>query len=162
MEKRGWITWYTWKANKVPDKELASSTLGHQRPFEYRRVPRLGLSLLQILEAGQVSKHGEPPRPRWEFSRKREKTMTWESPASVQDSKNYFSKSAYIPQVVSNGTCRVMQGQKSWPSLRQGFLFAYPPVYKRSQVAYIIFWPRDLLTFLWLSSLIIVRKTPFP
>ena len=29
-----------------------------------------------------------------------EKRMTWGSPASVQDSKNYFSKSAYIPQVV--------------------------------------------------------------
>ena len=26
--------------------------------------------------------------------------MTWGSPASVQDSKSYFSKSAYIPQVV--------------------------------------------------------------
>ena len=41
-----------WKTNKVPDKELAPSTLGHWRPFEYRRVPRLGLSLLGILEAG--------------------------------------------------------------------------------------------------------------
>ena len=41
-----------WKANKVPDKELAQSTLGHRRPFEYRRVPRLGLSLLRILDAG--------------------------------------------------------------------------------------------------------------
>ena len=27
---------------------------------------------------------------------------------------------------------------------------------------YIIFWPRGLLTFLWLSSWIIVKKTPFP
>ena len=44
-------TWFTWKANKVPDKELAPSTLGHQRPFEYRRVPHLGLPLLRILEA---------------------------------------------------------------------------------------------------------------
>ena len=89
-----------WKANKIPDKELAPSMLGHRHPFEYQRVPRLGLSLLGILEAGQVSKHGEPPRPRWEFSRKREKGMTWGSPASEQDSKNYFSKPAYIPQVV--------------------------------------------------------------
>ena len=39
------------------------------------------------------------------------------------------------------------------------------PVYKRSQVVYIIFWPRGLLTFLWLSSWIIVyqtRKLLFP
>ena len=55
-----------------------------------------------------------------------------------------------------------MQGQQSWPSLRQGFPFTYPPIYKRSQVVYIIFWPRSLLTFLWLSSWIIVQKTPFP
>ena len=41
-----------WKANKVPDKELAPSTLGHQSPFEYQRVTRLGLPLLWILEAG--------------------------------------------------------------------------------------------------------------
>ena len=41
-----------WKANKVPDKEPVQSTLGHLHPFEYRRVPRLGLSLLRILEAG--------------------------------------------------------------------------------------------------------------
>ena len=38
------------------------------------------------------------------------------------------------------------------------FLFAYPPVYKRSQVVHIIFWPRGLLTFLWLSSWIIVYQ----
>ena len=62
-----------WKANKIPDKELAPSMLGHRHPFEYQRVPRLGLSLLGILEAGQVSKHGEPPRPRWEFSQKLER-----------------------------------------------------------------------------------------
>ena len=52
MEKRGWLTWFTWKTNKVPDKELAPSTLGRQHTFEYQRVPCLGLSLLRILEAG--------------------------------------------------------------------------------------------------------------
>ena len=47
--------------------------LGRRRPFEYRRVPLLGLSLLGILEdPGQVSRHSEPPRPRWEFSLKLE------------------------------------------------------------------------------------------
>ncbi|KAI4548563.1 hypothetical protein MG293_000893 [Ovis ammon polii] len=40
-----------WKANKVPDEDLAPSTSGHRRPFEYQRVPHLGLSLLRILEA---------------------------------------------------------------------------------------------------------------
>ena len=36
---------------KLQDKEFAPSTLGHRSPFEYRRVPLLGLSLLGILEA---------------------------------------------------------------------------------------------------------------
>ena len=40
------------KANKVPDKELAPSTLGHWRPLEYRKVPRLGLPFTRLLEAG--------------------------------------------------------------------------------------------------------------
>ena len=40
------------EVNKVSDKELAPSTLGHQRPLEYRRVPHLGLPLAWILEAG--------------------------------------------------------------------------------------------------------------
>ena len=42
-------------------------------------------------------------------------------------------------------------------SLRLSF-FAYLPVYKRSQVVYIVLWPRGLLTFLWLSSWIIVYQ----
>ena len=41
-----------WEANKVPDKELALSTLGHQRPLEYWGVPHLGLPLTWILKAG--------------------------------------------------------------------------------------------------------------
>ena len=36
---------------KFQDKEFAPSTLGHRSPFEYRRVPRLGLPLSWILEA---------------------------------------------------------------------------------------------------------------
>ena len=35
---------------KFQDKEFAPSMLGHQRPFEYRRVPHLGFPLSRILE----------------------------------------------------------------------------------------------------------------
>ena len=41
-----------WEANKVPDKELAPSTLGHWHPVEYQGVPRLGLPLSGDLKAG--------------------------------------------------------------------------------------------------------------
>ena len=40
------------------------------------------------------------PAPDGTSAEKGEKRTTWGSPASVQDSKNYFSKSVYIPQVV--------------------------------------------------------------
>ena len=79
--------------------------------------------------------------------------------------KTPLSKLAYIPQVVHKEImeyaelCRGSSPDSHWD---QAFFFAYPPVYKRSQVVYIIFWPRGLLTFLWLSSWIIVQKTPFP
>ena len=43
--------WLMGKASKVPDKELAPSTLGHQRPLEYQRLPRLRLPFAQVLEA---------------------------------------------------------------------------------------------------------------
>ena len=52
VEKRCSITWFMEKANKVPDKELAPSTLGHQHPLEQRGVPHLGLPHAWILEAG--------------------------------------------------------------------------------------------------------------
>ena len=52
MEKEGWTTWFAWETNKVPDKELAPSTLGHRRPLEYWGVPHLGLPLAWILKAG--------------------------------------------------------------------------------------------------------------
>ena len=41
-----------WEANKVPDKELAPSMLGHRHPLVYQGVPRLGLPLTWILKAG--------------------------------------------------------------------------------------------------------------
>ena len=45
------MTWVTEKANKVPDKELVPSTLGHWLPLEYRRVPRLRLPFTWVLKA---------------------------------------------------------------------------------------------------------------
>ena len=38
--------------NKIPDKEFAPSTLGHLRPLEYLRVPRLKLPFVRVLTAG--------------------------------------------------------------------------------------------------------------
>ena len=47
----GWIAWFTRKANKIPDKEFAPSTLGHRRLLEYLRDARLKLPFVQVLTA---------------------------------------------------------------------------------------------------------------
>ena len=39
------------KTNRIPDKEFAPSTLGHQRSLEYLRVPRLRLPFTRVLIA---------------------------------------------------------------------------------------------------------------
>ena len=109
------------------------------------------------------------PAPDGNSAEKGEKRTTWGSLASVQDSKNFIFQNQliypklYIKKMEYAELCRGSSPDPHWD--KQGFLFAYPPVYKWSQVVYIIFLPRGLLTFLWLSSWIIVyqtRKLLFP
>ena len=62
VEKRGWITWFTWDTNKTSRQEVWTTYIGHRRPLEQWRVPRLGLPLTWVLEAraklgGLVSIH---------------------------------------------------------------------------------------------------------
>ena len=60
-----------WDTNKASRQEACTTYVGHRRPLEYRRVPCLGLPLAWILKSqGKISRHGEHPRSRWEFSEK--------------------------------------------------------------------------------------------
>ena len=63
MEKEGWITWITWKTNKIPDKELAPSMLGHRCSLEYLRVPRLRLPFTGVLTARASKKTWQASTP---------------------------------------------------------------------------------------------------
>ena len=75
--------------------------LGHHRPLEYRRVPRLRPPFAWIL-AARASKWTWRafPLQMGIQPKKGRKEQHGEAQQLVQDSKNYFSKSAYIPQVV--------------------------------------------------------------
>ena len=59
---------------KASRQEACTTYVGHQRPLEYRRVPVLGLPLEWILKSqGKISRLGEHPLSRWEFSQRGKK-----------------------------------------------------------------------------------------
>ena len=45
------IPWFTQKASKVPRQGPYTIHIGHMHPFDYHRVPHLGLPLTWVLEA---------------------------------------------------------------------------------------------------------------
>ena len=155
MEGEGWITCIMQKTNKIPDKEFAPRTLGHRHLLEYLRVPPLRLPFAQVLTA-RASKYTWWASVLQKGIQLKKWRKEWHGGAQhwYKTHNFIFTISLYTPSCTwrNNGMCRVMQGQQSWLSLRPGFLFAYLPVYRNSQEVYIIFWPRGLLTFLWLSS----------
>ena len=151
VEKRGLITWYTWKANKVPDKELAPSMLGHRRPFEYRRVPRLGLSLLWISEAGtskqtwraSMPQMGIQPEIRVKRRHGGNQSSDWLCPL--------LFRRPFILLII-HGDQWVTQSQQSRLLSKPGFSLCIPNCIHKSQVIYIIFGQKGQLTFYSLFS----------
>ena len=130
MEKEGWITWFTWEANKVPDKELAPSTLGHRCPLEYQGMPCLGLPLAWILKAG-ASKYtwsastpqmGIQPEIRKETQGK---PVQWLAPSSIVQ-KAFYTFDKTWRSVGNTKLCSV-SSPDSYQN--QAFLFAYLIVY---------------------------------
>ena len=60
-----------WDTNKASRQEACTTYVGHRCPLEYQRVPHLGLPLAWILKSqGKISRLGEHPHSRWEFSQK--------------------------------------------------------------------------------------------
>ena len=51
MEKRGWITWFTWKANKIPRQGIYVTYIGRRRPPVLPKERRHWRLPGQILEA---------------------------------------------------------------------------------------------------------------
>ena len=83
MEKRGWKTWFTWKANKIPRQGICITYIGHRRPPVLPKERRHYGLPSQILEAqvklvGLVSLHapdGNSAR-RWEKERHGETSLS--------------------------------------------------------------------------------------
>ena len=74
-----------WDTNKASRQEACTTYVGHWRPLEYQRVPLLGLPLAWILKSqGKISRLGEHPRSRWEFSQKNreQERTTWGNQSS--------------------------------------------------------------------------------
>ena len=164
MEEEGWIAWFTQKTNKIPDKEFAPSTLGHQRLLGNLRVPRLRLPFARILTA-RASKHTwRASAPQVEIqpeikvkSRERErergrererhvgsqipKKPGWETSSRNWSNPLLFRRPFIL--LIKHGDQWVTQNYVAFATQT---LSVHHFVYKRSQVIYIIFWPRGLIT----------------
>ena len=72
MDKRGWITWFMWKTNKTPRQGVLHHLRRPQasscspKGEETQKPPRSDLR-----SPGKISRLGEHPCSRWEFSQKR-------------------------------------------------------------------------------------------
>ena len=116
--------------------------LGRRRPFEYRRVPRLGLSLSRILEArtnkdtrrASTPKMGIQPEIRVKRRHGGNQSSDWLS--------SYCPSRPFILLIIHRDQWVI----QNYVALATQTLSVYLFVYKRSQVIYIIFWPRGLLT----------------
>ena len=108
MEKRGWITWFTWKANKIPRQGICITYIGHRRPPILPKERRHYGLPSQILEAqvklvGLVSLHapdGNSAR-RWEKERHEEISLSGNWSISL------FFRSAFIHRDETQGSCGV-------------------------------------------------------
>ena len=138
MEKRDWISWFTWRTNKTPRQGICTTYVGHRHfpslPKEWgHKVPPPPRSDLRSPE--KISRLGEPPRSRWEFSQKRrerEKTTRGKPVFPGTGPVSLFSRSAFILWVIHRDKWKIEshEGQQSWPLLKPCFLSAFLPIYK--------------------------------
>ena len=61
MEKRGWITWFSWKSNKVPRQGVCTTCVRPPAPaWIAEGAPPWAPSLESLRSPGQISRLGEP------------------------------------------------------------------------------------------------------
>ena len=152
MEKRGWITWFTRKTNKTLRQGVCTAYVGHGRlpgllkEWRHKVPPRSDLR-----SPGKISRPSKPPRSRWEFSQKR---RDWEK---MTQGKPVFPGTGlflYFPGPLLYFKSYIeINGKYShvgWAVLtliETTLSFCILSDIQSSQVIYIIFWPRGLLTF---------------
>ena len=150
MEKRGWITWFTWKTNKFPRQGICATYVGRRRPPVLPKERRHWGLPGQILEAqaklvGLTSLHAPDGNSaiRWEKERHEETSL------SRNWSVSLFSRSAFILWVIHRDKWRIQShtGSAVLTLIETTLFFCIPSNIQSSQLIYIIFWPRGLLTF---------------
>ena len=136
VEKRGRITWFTWKTNKTPRQGVFTVYIRHRRlpglleEWRHKVPPRSDLR-----SPGKIRRLGEFPRSRWEFSQKRREREKMTRGKPVFSGTGLF---LYFPRpllyfksyIEINGKYKVTRGQQSWPLLKPHFLSAFLPIYK--------------------------------
>ena len=112
-----------WDTKKIPRQGICTIYVGPPVPLEYRKVPLLGLLLLWAWKPGQVSRHGEHPRSRWEFSQKNreQERTTWGNQSfwKLIPISLFLSLLIYLLLHIGMNTesCR---GQQSWALSKSG------------------------------------------
>ena len=111
--------------------------------------PALGSLLHGSQQPGQVSRHGEPPRSRWEFSQKRRKDHTGGTSLSSDWSIFYFLGKLSIPLVVHRDQWIIQSyaGSAALTLIKTRLSLCIPSCIHKSQVIYVIFCPGGLLAF---------------
>ena len=143
MEKRRLNNLVTWNTNHHLRRPQAS--FHSPKGEEALRPPQTNLRSL-----GKISRLGEYPRSRWEFSLKGKERMT----RGNQSFQKliwflYFSGLLIYFLLYIGMNTESRGGQQTWPLSKSGA--SYKRI-QRSYGFYIIFWPWDLLTFMALSD----------
>ena len=140
-----------WKANKVLDKELAPSMLGHRRPFEYRRVPRLGLSLSRNLKARASKQTWRASTPQMGIQPEiRVKRRHGVKPVLPMIGPPSIVWKGLIYLLILHRDQWIIQNYAASAALtliKTRLSLCIPNCVHRSQVIYIIFQPEGQLTF---------------
>ena len=112
-----------WDTNKIPRQGICTIYDGPLAPLEYQKVPLLGLLLMWAWNLGQVSRHGEHPRSRWEFSQKNgeQERMTWgnQSFQKLIPFLYFLGLLIYLLLYLGMNT-ESRGGQQSWPLSKSG------------------------------------------
>ena len=137
VRKGGWITWFTWNTNHHLCRPQASF---HSPEGEEALRPPWS----DLRSPGRISRLGEYPHTRWEFSLKGKE---WHGGISLSRNwPHFFIFSGlliyFLLYIGMNTESR--GGQQTWPLSKSGASYK---CIQRSYGFYIIFWPWGLLTF---------------
>ena len=130
---------------KSQDKKLAPPTQATGACLNSGGCRALGSLSHGSQKPGQVSTHGEPPRPRWE----ERKDHTGETSLSSDWSILYCPGKLFILLVVHRDQWIIQNyaGSAALTLIKTRLSLCIPSCIHKSQVIYIIFWPRGLLAF---------------